>query len=181
MFYGRWEYLNKSPFHLRCLLCNKSTMSVQLVKWFSLLPRIGDLEIISIDIFFNLMLFVVVGLFCVHSQTNFFFHKFLGLKNIIGRQDKSRCSGKEISQSSGLFPCFPLFYCGPPFARTLVAFLHYRALSNLLTQFRVIIVLTNQDLWSRETLRSCRFNVLIVLFLLRNLWNKEIILERVPL
>ena len=82
VFYGRWEYLNKSPFHLRCLLCNKSTMSVQLVKWFSLLPRIGDLEIISIDIFFNLMLFVVVGLFCVHSQTNFFFHKFLGLKNI---------------------------------------------------------------------------------------------------
>ena len=60
-------------------------MSVQLVKWFSLLPRIADLEMISIDAFFNLMLFVVVGLSCVHSQTNFFFHKFLELKNIIGR------------------------------------------------------------------------------------------------
>ena len=60
-------------------------MSVQLVKWFSLLPRITDLEMISTYAFFNLMLFVVVGLSCVHSQTNFFFHEFLELKNIIGR------------------------------------------------------------------------------------------------
>lgn len=82
-------------------------MSVQLVKWFSLLPRIDDLEIISIDIFFNLMLFVVVRLFCVHSQTNFLFHKFLEPKNIVGRVARQVTVLKE-GDFSELWP-LPVF------------------------------------------------------------------------